>query len=36
MWGAFFSWGVPMFVIGCMTGAAFAPRRGSGKHGTRR
>ena len=27
MWGAFFSWGVPMFVIGIMTGFAFSPRK---------
>lgn len=27
MWGAFFSWGVPMFVIGVMAGVAFAPRK---------
>jgi hypothetical protein len=27
MWGAFFSWGIPMFFIGCMAGYAFAPRK---------
>ena len=27
MWGAFFSWGVPMFFIGCMAGYAFAPHK---------
>lgn len=34
MWGAFFSFGVPMFVIGVMAGYAFAPRKG-GRHGTK-
>nr|DAV20126.1 MAG TPA: acriflavine resistance protein B [Caudoviricetes sp.] len=31
MWGAFFSWGVPMFVIGCMAGYAFRPKRRKAK-----
>lgn len=35
MWGAFFTWGIPMFVIGIMAGYAFAPRKGGKSRGTK-
>ena len=27
MWGAFFTFGIPMFAIGCMAGVAFGQKK---------